>query len=373
MQREATTSLLAILGFLFIATLATFSAAVDSTTSSSNSATEPSSDSSFGKPSSDDFDDPLQRALYLDEDRYLDEESSTGLDLVPDLLGLSSPELTHAAVAHLQYGPPVFQDPHQLLIDRRKLAPPVDKTPSTWQASFDVLAASRLDEKISIAGQELGTGINAGARVRLTNRFDTPSNTQSAWDVIAIGLQGEDSLNSDPLMLYVAESYHYRASMVSVESNAIHRNKYKRRVREQFLGIRYIDHRDSIEESGFYPYLPSSRQRAHNRMLGLQVGLHQSWSNLARFRFSWGAKAGVFYNSVEQAGYVYSGTANSLPLLLDCHADLAYRVFEQAYMGIGFNGMRLDDQYQSRFAWQAPLSTHRLKILGLRLGFDYTY
>jgi hypothetical protein len=304
---------------------------------------------------------------------YLDQQSSTGLALVPGLLDATSPDSSHQAVSHLQYEPPTLQDPHQLLIERRKLAPPVAHVPSTWQACFDVLAASRLDEELLIDGQELGTGINAGARARVLNRFDAFGGLLNAWDAIAIGLQGEDSLYFDPHLFSVPDSFHYKASLVSVESNAIHRTEYKRRVREQYLGIRYIDHRDSIERSGPYPYSPTSRQQADNQMLGLQVGLAQSWRNSTRLRLGWGAKAGVFYNRIEQAGYVYNGIASTLPLLLDCHAELAWRLFEQAHLGIGLSGMRLEDQYQSRFAWQSPESTHRLSIVSMRLGFDITY
>ncbi len=346
MRREAKNLLIAILGFLYIAILASSSAAVDS-----------------GPPT----EDAARTALYMAE------ELSMGLDLVPDLLDPFSPDATHEAVSHLQFEPPTFQDPHRLIIDDKKLAPPLPRVPSTWQASAGLLAASRQDEDILIDGQELGTGVNGGVRLSLANQSESQDRTVNAWDVIAIGFNGDDTQGYDPHLLFTPYPYRYEASFASVESNAIHRTQYKRRVRQQFLGIRYIDQSDFIETTGpFFDSLPM-RQEAHNRMLGLQAGFDQSWSSGTRFRFSWGAKAGVFYSSADQAGYVYDGTANSLPLLLDCHADLALRIFEQAYLGIGLIGLRLDDQYQSRFAWQAPQSTHQLTILGMQLGFDYTY
>jgi hypothetical protein len=347
--REAKNSLIPIIGFLLIAPLASFSAAVEH---------EPSLNSSS---------DALRAALYLADD------SSTGLVLVPGLLDASSQDLPYQSVSHLEYEPPRLHDPLQLIIDDQKLAPPLSRVPSTWQASVGALAASRLDEEILIGGQELGTGINSGARVHLEQRMDAANGILNAWDFIAIGLKGGDSLNFDQHLFFVPDPFDYEASFVSAEANAIHRTQYKRRVRQQFFGIRYIDQSDSIERTGPFPYSPTRRQETHNRMLGPQVGFDQSWSSGTRLRFAWGVKAGVFYSSADQAGYVYNGTASSFPLLLDYHADLACRILDQAYFGIGLIGMRLEDQYQSRFAWQEPESTHRLRILGIRLGFDYTY
>jgi hypothetical protein len=338
-----------LIGFLLIAPLASFSAAEDHEPSASNSSS------------------PFQSALYFAEDL------PAGLVLVPEWLDASSQDPSHQSVSHLEYQPASVRDPLQLIIDDQKLAPPLSRLPSTWQASAGVLATSRLDEDILIDGQELGTGINSGVRLRLENRSDRPNRAVNAWDVIAIGINGRDSQGYDPYLLYTPYPYQYEASFVSVESNAIHRTQHERRVRQQFLGLRYIDQSDFLETTGpYYDSLPR-RQETHNRMLGLQAGLNQSWSNGTRLRFAWGVKAGVFYSTADQAGYVYNGTANSFPLLLDCHADLACRIIDQAYLGIGLIGISLQDQYQSRFAWQAPESTHQLRILGMRLGFDYTY
>lgn len=349
MYRGATNSLIPIIGFLLIAPLASFSAAVEH---------EPSPNSSS---------DALRSALYLAED------SSTGLVLLPEMLDASSQDPSHQSVSHIEYEPPRLDNPLQLIIDDQKLAPPLSRVQSTWQASAGVLAASRLDEEFWIYGQELGTGINSGARVQLTNRFDSPDSVLNAWDVIAIGLNGRYSQDYDPYLIYTPYPYQYEASFVSVESNAIHRTQYKRRARQQFLGLRYIDQSDFLETKGPYYDSQPRRQETQNRMLGLQAGIDQSWSSGTRWRFDWGVKAGVFYSSADQAGYVYSGTANSFPSLLDYHADLACRIVDQAYLSLGLIGMSLEDQYQSRFAWQAPESTHRLRILGMRLGFDYTY
>ncbi len=349
MYREARNSLIPIIGFLLIAPLASFSAAVEH------------------EPSPSSFSDALQSALYLAD------ESPTRLTLLPELLDASSQDPSHQSVSHLEYEPPRLDDPLQLIIDDQRLAPPLSRVPSTWQASVGALAASRLDENILIDGQELGTGINSGARVHLANRFDSSDSVLNAWDFIAIGFKGENSLDFDPHLFFVPDPFHYEASFVSVEANAIHRTQYMRRVRQQFFGIRYIDQSDSIERTGPYPYSPTRRQETHNRMLGLQAGLDQSWSSGTRLRFAWGVKAGVFYSNADQVGYVYNGTANSFPLLLDYHTDLAYQIIDQAYLEIGLFGMSLEDQYQSRFAWQEPESTHRLRILGMRLGLDYTY
>lgn len=353
MHRGARKSLFAIVACLLAVGPAFFSVAADNPSTSEDA----SSDSS----------NALRSALHLAED------ASVGLVLVPGLLDASESAPTHQAVSHMELEPSVFQDPRQLKIDDRKLLPSKSVLPFTWLGSLDWLAASRLDEEIVINGEELGTGVNGGVQARLEYRSSETGRAANAWDVVWIGLHGKESLAFDSRWVGAPEPYHYEASFGSIESNAIHRTEYKGRSREQFIGLRYIDQSDSIETTE--PYFDGAvlRQETHNRMIGLQVGLHQSWSSGNRFRFSWGAKGGVFYNRGEQVGFVYEGTADTIPLLLDCHADLACRIFKEAYFGMGLVAIRLEDQYESSFAWQDPESTHRYTLLGMRLGLDYVY
>ncbi len=355
MHPGAKNLLIAIIGFLLLAVSASYSAAVDHTPTASPS------------------DAVLRSALHLAE------ESAQGFVLVPGLLDSSAPESSNRPVAHLEYQPPhppekqSPHDPQRLNIDTRNFLPSRSRISSAWQTSVDVLAASRLNEDVTINGVELGTGINSGMRARVAYRAENLGNVINAWNVIAFGLGGKESLAYDPSLYFAPDPYDYQASLVSVESNVIRRTEHRRRVREQFVGIRYVDQSDSIETIWQSFNAPRWQQETHNRMLGLQAGIDQSWFSGDRWRFSWGVKGGLFYSSADQAGYLYDGTATQFPLLLDYHADLALRIFQQAYLEFGLIGLSLADQYQSRFAWQAPESTHSMSLLGMRLGFDYSY
>jgi hypothetical protein len=349
MHRGAKNPLIALIVLLLIVALGSFCSAVDraATTSSSN--------------------DVLRSALYLAE------ESEQGFVLDPGLMESSAAESSNQPVAHLNYPPPILQNPGRLNIDSRKFLPVRSRMSSAWQTSVDLLAASRLNEEVTIEGMDLGTGVNSGMRARLAYHSENLGNVINAWNVIAFGLGGAESLSYDPTWYGVPDAYDYQASLISIESNVIRRSEHRRRVREQFVGVRYLDQSDTIETR--WPSFNALlfQQQTHNRMFGLQAGIDQSWLAGTRWRFSWGVKGGLFYSSTDQTGYVYNGTGNQFPLVLDYHADLAMRIFQQAYLECGLVGLSLADQYQSRFAWQAPESTHSLTILGMRLGVDYRY
>ena len=300
-------------------------------------------------------------------------DSTEGFVLDPGLLEPS--ELSLRPVTQVSHAAPPLFDPLQLQTDEiviaaeRRMGAALNAR--TWEGSIDVLATQRLDEDINIDGRELGTGVASGVRIRLENRLDAPSDTLNGWDVIVVDFRGEE--NMEPIYpLYIKSKY--AAALTSVESNVIIRSEYKRRIRKQFIGIRFVDQNDSMEiwAPWNHTYV-ATRLDTHNRMLGLQLGMEQNWNLWQRVSVGCGLKAGQYYSRVQGSAFSYDSGDAEFPRLYEYHASLGIRVLENAQADVGLLGMLLEKQRQTRFAWQSPEEADAFRYIGVRLGFNFNY
>lgn len=260
-----------------------------------------------------------------------------------------------------------------------------------WEGSLDILALSRDDDRgiVSTYGAdpdirfEIGSGGNAGLRLRASHGIDSTSANNGRLEYAWIGVGGEDvvtdSSGSNGL------EYSYGSKLNSMESNVVV-SKDSSRGFSALLGGRIVMMNDSLDMVDWSnTYRTQERQEARNRMFGLQLGFRRTWIwEYVYVGLSF--KAGAFYNHYTQTGPEFSGTRligvavpdydssdGALSTLGEYELELGYRMTDRASVGLGLFGMTYNQTVEVGNAWGAPADPDSTRYVGLALAMDYDF